>query len=86
MTYTMFDAVNLNHIPNTAEMVAAYVDGWWPTYADAVVRFPLAHHVSIAVKSGVVADVLDVERGDATPADVPLWVREMRNLKRKPIV
>ena len=86
MTFTMFDAVGITHIPNDAEMVAGYVNGFWPTYNDLVARFPHAHHVSIAVTAGVVADVLDVERGDATPADVPLWVKEMRNLKRKPIV
>jgi hypothetical protein len=82
----MFDAVSIGHIPNTATMVAGYVNGFWPTYNDIVARFPHAHHISIAVTSGVVADVLDVERGDATPADVPLWIKEMRNLKRKPIV
>jgi hypothetical protein len=86
MTYTMFDAVGIEHIPNTASLVAGYVNGYWPTYNDLCGKFPLAHHVSIAVQAGVVADVLDVERGDATPENVPLWVKEMRNLKRKPIV
>lgn len=82
----MFDAVAIEHIPNDASIVAGYVNGFWPTYNSLVAKFPLAHHVSVAVTSGVVADVLDVERGDATPADVPLWVKEMRNLKRKPII
>lgn len=86
MTYTMFDAVSYEHIPNDASIVAGYVNGIWPTYPDIVARFPHAHHVSIAVTAEVVADVLDVEKGDATPADVPLWVKEMRNLRRKPIV
>ncbi len=86
MTYTMFDAVPYEHIPRDASIVAGYVNGDFQTYHDIVALFPLAHHVSIAVTSSVVADVLDVEKGDATPADVPLWVKEMRNLKRKPIV
>jgi hypothetical protein len=86
MTLTMFDAVSIEHIPGDATIVAGYVNGYWPTYNDLCARFPHAHHVSIAVTSGVVADVLDVERGDATPQDAPLWVSQMRALGRKPVV
>jgi hypothetical protein len=86
MTFEMFDSVGVEHIPHDASMVAGYVNGYWPTYAELLVKFPFAHHVSIAVTSGVVADVLDVERGDATPADASNWIREMRNLRRKPII
>lgn len=91
MSLTMFDAVNIEHIPGDATIVAGYVNGWWPTYNSLVARFPHAHHVSIAVTSGlphnaIVADVLDVERGDATPADAPMWAKQMRALGRKPIV
>ncbi len=86
MTLTCFDAVNIEHIPSDATIVAGYVNGYWPTYNSLVARFPHAHHISIAVTSGVVADVLDVERGDATPHDVPTWVNRMRALGRKPVV
>ncbi len=86
MTLTAFDAVNIEHIPGDATIVAGYVNGYWPTYNSLVARFPHAHHVSIAVTTGVVADVLDVERGDATPKDVPQWVNSMRALGRKPVV
>ncbi len=86
MTFTMFDAVTIENIPSDASIVAGYVNGRWPTYNEIVARFPMAHHVSIAVNASEAADVLDVERGDAPPADAPNWVRELRNLKRKPIV
>jgi len=86
MTLTMFDAVNIEHIPGDATIVAGYVNGRWPTYNALVARFPLAHHVSIAVTAGVVADVLDVERGDAVPSEAPLWAKQMRALNRKPII
>ena len=91
MTLTMFDAVSIEHIPGDATIVAGYVNGYWPTYNALCARFPHAHHISIAVTSGgphnaIVADVLDVERGDAVPADAPIWAKAMRTLGRKPVI
>lgn len=83
---TMYDAVNIDHIPAGAAMVAGYVNGIWPTYDTLVKKFPHAHHVSITVHSHAVADVLDVEKGDASPADVPQWVLDMRGVHKVPII
>jgi hypothetical protein len=70
----MDDSTSAAGIPADATMVAGYVDGLWPSYAAIVERFPGAVHVGIAVNPADNAgDVLDVENGDATPAQVPAW-------------
>jgi len=74
----MFDAVDVGQIPNGPVAVAGYVDGAWPTAAELSGRFPNAHLLSIAVSAAHDADCLDVESGDATPADVPAWYERQR--------
>ena len=73
--YTMYDAVNVKNLPRKATMLAGYVGGYWPT-------FPLlpknAIRVSIAINATQTADVLDVEKGDATPQEAPSWIVRMR--------
>lgn len=83
----MFDSVDLSQIPKDAEAVAGYVDGQWPTFSDLVFKWPEAHRLSIAVSASSDAECLDIETGDATPAQAPAWVR--RQIKKgveKPVV
>lgn len=73
---TMYDAVNAKNIPVDAAMVAGYIDTiripCW-TQADWD-RFPRAVKVRIAKKHDTNdGHVLDVEVGDATPAQAPDW-------------
>lgn len=75
---TMFDAVDTAQIPNGPVAVAGYVDGRWPTFAELAERFPNARLLSIAVSAEHDADCLDVESGDAAPADVPGWYERQR--------
>ena len=84
---TMYDSVDIGTVPGFAQAVAGYVGGNWPTYDGLVKRFPKAHHLSIAVNAGEDAECLDIETGDATPADAPNWVRRQhaRGIKR-PVV
>ena len=82
----MFDSVTPTAIPKGARMVAGYVNGSYPDYAQLLKLFPDARVVSITVRADEPADVLDVERGDATPAQVPQWVTRMRQGLRRPIV
>lgn len=80
----MYDDVNVSLIPVTAQAVAGYVDGRWPTYAQLAAKFPHAQHlVSIAVFAKDNADALDVEPGDATVAQAAGWVKrqKVRGLK-----
>jgi hypothetical protein len=78
---TMFDSVTVSEIPADAKAAAGYVGGSWPTFASGALRQRCAHArlVSIAVNSGEEAECLDVEPGDATPADAPAWVRRQHS-------
>ena len=77
MSRIMYDAVSWENIPDNAEMVAGYIDGpasQWS--AEAWARFPHAVKVRITVNpADNEGDVLDVEQGDANPADAPGWIR-----------
>lgn len=80
----MYDSVTVSQIPTTARAVAGYVNGYWPTFPTLVKSFPHAHKLSIAVSASADAEVLDVERGDATPDQAPAWVKRQlaRGVKR----
>lgn len=80
----MYDDVDVALIPVTAEAVAGYVDGKWPTYRTLKARFPKAKfRISIAVFSRDNADVLDVEPGDATILEAAAWVKRQHALGNK---
>jgi aspartyl protease len=74
----MYDAVDVAQIPNGPAAVAGYVDGDFLTALELSARFPNARFLSIAVRAEDDADCLDVESGDATPADVPGWYERQR--------
>jgi hypothetical protein len=69
----MYDAVTPGNIPPTARLVAGYADGRYANLGQMRARFPHATIVSIAVRWTTRAQVLDVETGDATPAEAVLW-------------
>ena len=70
--FTMYDAVEISAIPDNPEAVAGYVN--W-TFDAVVKRFPKAKHLSITGNADLDAMCLDIETGDATPAQAPSWVR-----------
>jgi hypothetical protein len=82
----MYDAVNLDNLPNDADLYAGYTSGHWPTFGALAERFPCKVYVSIAVNASHNAMVLDVESGDATPSQVPEWVLRQRVLGGIPTV
>jgi len=83
----MYDDVNVALIPKDAEAVAGYVDGHWKTWERIVTAFPKARHLSIAVFASDDARCLDVEPGDATPAQAASWVRRQKQRgEKKPVV
>ncbi len=72
----MYDSTSPGDIPATAEMVAGYIDGAYAWSPSGWARFPAAVKVTVATQPGTDAgDVLDVELGDATPAQAPAWIR-----------
>ena len=79
MTQQMYDAVTPGNIPATATLVAGYTDGHYANLDQMRQRFPHAAIVKITVfASDNEGDVLDVETGDATPAEAPAWVLKRR--------
>lgn len=84
MTRYMYDAVTPGHIPTSATMVAGYADGAYANIPAMKARFPNATIVSIAVRWTTRAQVLDVESGDATPAQAVQWCTQtMANTPNK---
>lgn len=76
---TMYDSVTPSAIPTNAALVAGYVDGAYAWSAANWARFPNSVKVRIAVFPRTNdGHVLDVEQGDATPAQAPGWVTMRR--------
>jgi hypothetical protein len=73
MTRLMYDSITPGNIPSSATMVAGYADGLYSNLGAMRARFPHATIVSIAVRWTTRAQVLDVETGDATPAQAVQW-------------
>jgi len=78
VTGIMYDAIDLSQIPASAPAVAGYVSGRWPTFAHLRGQFPHALLLSIAITAGENADCLDIETGDATPADAAGWYERQK--------
>jgi hypothetical protein len=73
----MWDSIDPNALDPNAEMVAGYIDGLyvWPSWAWNTL-FPRAIKVHIAVRAATDdGEVLDVEKGDAIPAQCPGWIQ-----------
>lgn len=73
--FQMADDINVASLPQGWDAYAGYVGGKWPTYASLAKAFPGKRYLSIAVFPNEKADCLDVEQGDASPSDVPGWLK-----------
>lgn len=83
----MYDSVNPARIPRDAEIVAGYVNGIYKWADTDWALFPQAVHVGIAVRATYNGgQVLDVEAGDATPAQAPEWVSMRRAAGADPTI
>lgn len=86
---TMYDGIDSDAdvIPTDAQLVAGYVDGDYAWGTADWARFPHSVHVGIAVSSSTNSgSVLDVETGDATPAESVTWVLTRRRSGADPTV
>lgn len=87
MTRTMYDGVDATKLPVTAQLVAGYVDGLYAWSAANWARFPNSVKVRVAVFSQTNdGHVLDVEPGNATPAQSVDWVLMRRSAGVDPSV
>lgn len=76
----LFDTITPEVIPKDAFAVAGYTSGQWPTYEYVKDHFPHAYRLAICVNAQHDGHYLDVETGDATPAEAPGWL--LRQAKR----
>ncbi len=89
MTLVLRDSINAPLIPRDTPVVAGYGDGSWlwsPSWLDGsnwFDLFPNAVRLSIVVFAPDAGDILDVESGDASPAEVPGWVRRFNRPHRR---
>jgi hypothetical protein len=75
-TASMFDTIDLGQLNGLRPVaLAGYTAGRWPTYLGLVRAYAHAIVKSIAIASGYHAMCLDVEPGDAAPAQAAAWVR-----------
>lgn len=77
-TRTMYDSISAASIPATATIMAGYINGNYRSYEAMRARFPFQTVLSISVDPHQAADILDIETGDATPAQSPAWVNLSR--------
>lgn len=75
----MYDGVSPQKIPRVAVAVLVYIDGRYRWTAAELALFPHIPHLEIAVSARTNnGRVLDVEKGDATPAEAVAWVEKRR--------
>jgi hypothetical protein len=72
----MYDAVTPDNIPDSAEVVAGYIDGDYAWSKDDWNRWPDAQKVLITVTGSLIGNVADVENGDFTPEQASKWIED----------
>lgn len=79
MTRRMADSTNVLNLPGGFDLYAGYSDGRWPDAAAIKTRFGDKTVMRVTVfPSDNEGDCLDVESGDATPAQAPAWIVKRR--------
>lgn len=82
MPLIMRDSISPQDIPADTPVVAGYGDGRWVWSSADWSRFS-GVKLSIVVFPQHSGDILDVELGDATPADVPGWLDRFQRMGRR---
>lgn len=89
MTLVLRDSIDAPLIPPDTPVVAGYGDGkyiWSPSWKDGsnwFDLFPNSVKLVIVVFAGDAGDILDIETGDATPADAPGWCQRFSRPGRR---
>lgn len=73
--FRMADAVTVASVPDGLPAYAAYVNGRYANYIAMKNAHPSAKLLGIAVNTSVLTNCLDVEPGDAAPAEAAAWVQ-----------
>lgn len=78
-TAEQWDTITVATVPHGARYLAGYTSGFWPTFFQ-LVKLPWSPHVtSIAISASHHAQCLDIEPGDATPAQAATWYFAVKN-------
>ena len=79
----MRDSTNPLAIPADTPIVAGYGDGIYQWTSTSWARFPNSVKLSIVINATDRGDILDVERGAASPSDVPGWCDRFSRVNRR---
>lgn len=71
----LYDSTHPQTIPTDAPIVAGYINGHYAWSPSDWARFPHSILLTISISATTPADILDVERYDATPPRAPTWLR-----------
>lgn len=81
----MYDSVTVEHIPAGATHIACYLNGLYANAGAMRKRFPHAVLVTITIDAeDLLADCIDCETGDATPAQAVAWAVAKIKRREKP--
>lgn len=81
----MYDSVTVEHIPAGATHIACYLNGLYANAGAMRKRFPHAVLVTITIDAeDLLADCIDCETGDATPAQAVAWAAAKIKRREKP--
>lgn len=87
VTRTMLDGISPLRLPDSGDLYAGYDDGRWPDAGAIAARFGGKRVLRITTDPlDLIGDVLDVERGDARPAQIPGWLTARRSAGAWPSV
>jgi hypothetical protein len=76
MTYRMADAIFAANLPPGMDAYGGYDNGNWPDFVAVAAAHPGAHLLDLTVWLANRGTGIDVEPGDATVAQAPVYVRE----------
>jgi hypothetical protein len=76
---TCADSVTLANLPDGKDAYLAYVTDWPEVTPEKVrARFPHARIVTVTTDPRYIAEILDVEKGAATTAEIQAWYRMVK--------
>lgn len=78
-TAIQYDSIELSTVPRGARYLAGYTSGFWPTWHAMVILPWHPHVISIAISASHHAQCLDIEPGDAVPAQAASWYAAVKS-------
>ena len=83
---TMYDSIEAVDLPLGGDFYLGYINGKFANFVDVVKRFGPEKTMSCSVFASTPAQILDVENGDATPAQAPQWYYISKSSFQRPTI